>query len=389
MPIRSSKTGYIPTLDGWRAIAVFTVIAFHAQLHFLGPLSDYYLQHYGSLGVDLFFAISGILICSRLLEEEQSNKRISLRGFYVRRFFRILPPAFLFLIVLGILGGLHIVRVGLEPWISSVLFVNNYDLVHLRNYDVSLYTNHFWSLAIEEHFYLFLPGFLFLFCKNRIRVLSVLILAFLAYTACIHFNRSWLEYMGGAFADDRTELRIDALLFPALVAIMLRNQQVREFCTRRATTISVLIVFVVVAGIAHRVGYDSAMWFAVPFGFPFIVISTVLHPSSFLSRILEFAPLRYLGRISYSLYLWQQLFFIGEHTSFRAEWPLSILQAWPWNYLAVVLVASASFYLIEKPFIRAGHRLAPPVTPGRNDLESDQPSKTSTETIPCREATEN
>jgi peptidoglycan/LPS O-acetylase OafA/YrhL len=84
--------GYLPTLDGWRAIAVLCVILFHDSLHSYGVLSTAWFHEHGSFGVDIFFGISGLLICSRLLEEEDKYGRISLRRFYVRRAFRILPP---------------------------------------------------------------------------------------------------------------------------------------------------------------------------------------------------------------------------------------------------------------------------------------------------------
>lgn len=372
-PSQPFKSGYISTLDGWRAIAVLSVIAYHDQVHRMGRLSDATLHRHGNLGVDLFFAISGILICSRLLDEEHLHHRISLKNFYVRRFCRILPPALLFLFILGVLGMAHVVRVGLAPWVCSLLFANNYYAVFIKNADASLYTNHFWSLAIEEHFYLILPGILYLFHKNRVRVLLSMIVVFLVYMLMIHANPAWLDCMGGVFADIRTELRINSLLFPALLAILLRKQAFREFCVRWITPVPTLVVLGIASLLLKKLHLGLSELVVVPFGFPFIVISTMLHPKIYLSRLLEIAPLRFLGRISYSIYLWQQMFFIGDHFSFRAAWPLSILQAWPWNVVAVILLATTSFYLVEKPFIRLGHRLAPPATPGRADLnESPQ-----------------
>ncbi len=88
--ISSPKSGYIPSLDGWRAIAVSLVIMSHIPIR---SRNYGYLIHFvGTLGVDLFFAISGILICSRLLDEELRHGSISLKGFYIRRTFRIFPP---------------------------------------------------------------------------------------------------------------------------------------------------------------------------------------------------------------------------------------------------------------------------------------------------------
>ncbi len=372
---RPTRVGYIPTLDGWRALAVFSVIAFHDKLRRIGPVSDSFLHNYGSLGVDLFFAISGILICSRLLDEEYANHEISLRDFYVRRFCRILPAAWLYLGVLATLGIAHVVRVGIAAWLSSIVFLGNYYSVYVRSIEVSLYTNHFWSLAIEEHFYLILPGILVLFRARRIAVLASLVSAFLVYSLCIHANQGWLNFMGGNEAAMRTELRINALIFPALLAILLRRPGFNRFSERWLTPLYVIPTLMAAFGALYylavklHLSNSGLIQLISNFAFPFLIISTLMHPGSYISRLLEIAPLRHLGKISYSIYLWQQLFFIGQHTDFGATWPFSLLQSYPWSMCAVLLIANASFYLVERPFIRLGHRLAPPAPPGRRDLE--------------------
>ena len=361
------KDGYIPTLDGWRAIAVFSVIAFHDRVHHFGPISDSIPHSLGALGVDLFFAISGLLICSRLLDEERVHQHISLKSFYVRRLCRILPPALLFLTVLGVLGSLHVLRVDFASWLCSLIFVNNYYFAHLRNPDVSLFTNHFWSLAVEEHFYLVLPGILYFSPKRHLRVLTILIAAFLIYSITVHMNQRPSDTMAG-FAELRTEMRINSLLFPALLAVLLQKSRFREFCAHWLPTFLVFYLLLVALILCASLNYIKAFFWIVPYGFPFLILGTVLHPNSYFSRMLETAPLRYLGRISYSLYLWQQLFFIDLHLSFRAPWPASLLQDSPWNLVAAILLASGSYYFVEKPFIRLGHRLAPPATPGHHNL---------------------
>src|SRR6266436_2595980 len=107
------KTGYLPTLDGWRAIAILAVLLDHATEY--SSLRDHprviAFTHTGPNGVSLFFAISGFLICSRLLEEEQFFGSISLKGFYIRRACRILPAAFTYLLVLALLATSALVAV--------------------------------------------------------------------------------------------------------------------------------------------------------------------------------------------------------------------------------------------------------------------------------------
>src|SRR5471030_1514150 len=100
--------GYLPTLDGWRALAILGVMLQHMTLSFFYPHDPYPNERalhisrlLGDKGVEIFFAISGFLICSRLLQEHRRQGQVSLRAFYIRRFFRILPPYIFYLVALA------------------------------------------------------------------------------------------------------------------------------------------------------------------------------------------------------------------------------------------------------------------------------------------------
>ena len=100
-------------------------------------------------------------------------------------------------------------------------------------------------------------------------------------------------------------------------------------------------------------------------------MATVLHPRSWSTRLLELPVVRFFGWLSYSIYLWHILFFIlGLSAHREITWiPLRVLSEWPWKYIASLAAALISYYFIEKPMIRLGHTLAPPVTPGHADLK--------------------
>ena len=184
---KAGRSGYIPTLDGWRTIAVFAVIAFHAPAIHLGRFSLNALQEYGDRGVQLFFAISGVLICSRLLEEQRLHGSISLRGFYLRRLFRIQPAAMLMLGAAVLLGLIGVLRISAAPTMASLLSYRNfYDALGGAATADDRYTAHFWSLAIEEHFYLLLPAILVLFRKRAATVLAVLSGVFVVWPPVAH-----------------------------------------------------------------------------------------------------------------------------------------------------------------------------------------------------------
>ena len=188
MPTGKSS-GYLPSLDGLRAIAILAVIMFHDQIHTFGLFSTRWIHMYGAFGVDLFFAISGILICTRLLEEERVTGAISLKAFYLRRLYRISPAAWAFLLSytgIALCGQLPLDR---NEIITSFLMVRNLGVIWGGAGPNTWYTIHFWSLSVEEHFYFLLPGLLVLFKRKRAMVLGGLgILTGCWVVVCDHYQ---------------------------------------------------------------------------------------------------------------------------------------------------------------------------------------------------------
>ncbi len=332
---------YIPTLDGWRAIAILAVLGYHSPALFHVSI----LHNYGSQGVDLFFAMSGLLICTKLLQEEESRGDISLSSFYARRVFRILPAAFAYLAVVGVLGLLHVIPMPLGPWLAAVTSTTNYYAALHHPGPAAWYTGHFWTLAVEEHFYLLLPGLLVLFKRGRVWMLAGLILFFTVWQAVWH--NGWPQ---------RTDLRIDALLIPALLAVILRSPRVAAwFKAWLYPIVGVLLVGIATLAVQKLGGSLEVLKPLLKTCYPLLILSTVLHAGGWLARLLESAPLRWIGRLSYSLYLWQELFFLDARETHGA--PSVWVQHLPFNLIAVFAMAALSYYFVEKPMIRVGHRL--------------------------------
>ena len=349
--ITRPKQGYLPALDGWRAIAIFAVIQFHDGLYQLGPFSNRLLHTWGYLGVDLFFAISGFLICSRLLDEQRRKGAISLRGFYIRRSFRIMPAAWLFLGVCALLSLANILPRDWGGLVASLLMVRNFWVAHAGDTPAHWYTIHFWSLSVEEHFYLLLPGLLVLLARKRQLLVTGIFAASTTLWTLAIYRYPQLQ------APDvwlRTDERLCQLMVPAFFAILLTRESVRDAVMRLLRPWVAFVFVLLTSVIALRIRTIGPL--AIIIGFPLVVISTVYHPQSWTTRVLEMSWLKYIGRISYSLYLWQELFFIMGHD--RAGSPLSVLQYAPFSYLAAFAMAVASFYLIEKPMIKIGHKFA-------------------------------
>jgi peptidoglycan/LPS O-acetylase OafA/YrhL len=148
----------IPSLDGWRGIAILLVLFDHVQRMLLGHFLVAWTET-GQYGVTVFFVLSGFLITATLL-----GQPINLRCFYTRRLFRLMPVAWTYLVFVGIFGLLS--GVNWFSWceiLSCILFFRNYVIINGHG----LASGHFWSLSIEEQFYLVWPTFLLLAGRRR------------------------------------------------------------------------------------------------------------------------------------------------------------------------------------------------------------------------------
>ncbi|RXH55734.1 acyltransferase family protein [Granulicella sibirica] len=354
-------TGYLPTLDGWRAIAILSVILSHDRIAHLGRFSSsWFRESGGNRGVELFFAISGLLICSRLLQEERLRGTISLRGFYIRRLCRIQPAALLFLAIVSILTLRTVLTLAPGDLIASFLLVRNYLPLHAVN--DSWYTGHFWSLSVEEHFYLLLPAFLLTVVRFRLLILGLLAVATELWRVFVYGHPA-LQF--GPVYTFHTDVAVGAILLGAFAAVLVERPVWRARCLLwlRPSVAIGLSALVWLRLALHHSRIDHA---ALIFTLPILIVSTMLHPESLPGRLLESRPVRFVGRISYSLYLWQMLFF----TFYYALQPpdsriLALVQQTPLRYVLVLVFALVSYYLVERPMIRLGHRLARPALPGR------------------------
>jgi peptidoglycan/LPS O-acetylase OafA/YrhL len=333
----SRRGSYIPTLDGWRAISIALVIVSHAL-----PGAPY-LASLGTLGVSVFFAISGYLICTLLLKEHERNGSISLGGFYTRRAFRILPPAMTYMGVLLILGLAPMTDV-----MRCVFVAANYSVL------ASSYLGHFWSLSMEEHFYLFWPTILTLLRPRRAAMF-----AGVAIPVVLGWRLWALTHAQVGIFYHRTDVRLDAFFAPCLLAILLhRSRRLQEKLKRwlSPATILGLAGLLALTFFASRweVHIEAVQKTLQSLTIPLIVTGTVLNSGSWLGKLLELSLLRLVGRISYSLYLWQEFAVVALPAV-----PIAI------RLTGSLVAAVASYYLIEQPFIRLGARLRQWLAPRR------------------------
>jgi peptidoglycan/LPS O-acetylase OafA/YrhL len=313
----------------------------------------------GSFGVDIFFALSGLLITSRLLDEEAITGSLHLKGFYLRRFMRIQPVALLYLAVVALLALAHRLPPDWSALLAALLFFRNLVQFSGPTPDASpgtWPTAHFWSLSVEEQFYLFLPIFLFILRRGRgWFLMSLALVDILWYLRGLAVHHGQLDVLSF-----RTDYSVHFLLLASALAVFLRNEHVRSVCTRilRPGWIVPLTLALLP---------DKSPLHILLFLMPcLLVLSSALHPGKWLGRFLESRPLRFAGRISYSLYIWQMIFLSGFFAPSLHTFG-NMQRVWLFLPLTV-LTAYLSYRYIEKPFIRLGHRLAPPATAGRPEL---------------------
>jgi len=374
------SSSYIPTLDGWRAIAISSVMVCHS-LHFYGSadlvpphwrLFNDILARLGTFGVALFFAISGYLICTLLLVEREKTGVISLRSFYIRRAFRIIPPAFVYLGVLALLAAWGLIQLQRGELASAALFYSNYWT------SKSWFTTHFWSLSLEEHFYLLWPSLLgFL---GPIWAAGCALAVVVVTPIARPFAIAGLSGNDLAQALEKTPMRLESFMIACLIAILLRNRRVRERC---ATFFRMHVWFllclmlgatILLATRLERLHIDGRSIESLLLAA--IVAVTTLRPLDWVGRILELAPLRFVGRISYSIYLWQQLIMQPVN-----EWSVAGNILPMFVKIGIVIgLALLSYQYIEQPFMRWGRRLAaqkqlPATTPRLASLNHDGSSR--------------
>ena len=375
-----AKPGYMPTLDGWRAIAILAVIADHVfafQFRTRYP-TLFAITRIGPNGVSLFFAISGFLICSRLLEEQAVTGRISLAGFYIRRASRILPPAMLYLVVIGLLSATGVIILGRWEWWSCLLFFRNYLPASLVSDGWGGYTIHYWSLAVEEHFYLLWPALLVLSSPRRAKWIAAGLAVLVACWRSWDLRHQFFEaHVHGLLFGSRTDIRLDGLLVGCLAALLLAETQWRAIFlhTMKWWVWAGCVVAYFCVQIVFRRHYYTILESGL---LAVIIATTVLRPETWVGRILELRSIRWIGRLSYSLYLWQELFLVPG-----AKAPWAGLQKFPVNFVLLVAVAALSYRFVERPLIRVGHQLAPPPTPGRQDIEISNSADENTVTESC------
>jgi len=347
---RRPGDSFRPDLEGLRGVAILAVLLFHAGIPGTGG---------GFVGVDIFFVLSGFLITGLLLREREERGGVSLSGFYARRARRILPAALVVLVAILVaswfmLPPLDVPDVAKDVF-ASALFVGNIRFaIQATDYFAADVVRspvlHYWSLGVEEQFYLLWPFLLVLAMRlgGRLRVnagivvLTVLVLSLVFAVVVTGVDAPWAFF---SLTGRAWQLALGGLLAVGASRIARAPWQL----TTAAGWLGLAAVLASVVLITPDIPYPGVIALVPTLGAAGLIVSGSGRWS--VGQVLAIRPLRFLGKISFSLYLvhWPILVLPAALLPLGAELPLTTRALLA---LASVGVAVLSFRFIEQPFHR-------------------------------------
>ncbi len=336
----------MPSLGGIRGLAILAVLVSHLYGGHPTLRRMDALAHVGELGVAAFFVLSGFLVTSLLINEQRQTGGIAVGRFLVRRAFRIFPAAYAFFLFVAVASA------------AGLLQLHRYDLVaaltYTMNFDTSpaWWLGHTWSLSVEEQFYLVWPLILYVARPPRgvmVALAAVLILPLVRLAVVM-----WFPGLEENF--ERTLLvAIDGFAIGSLLVVVRTRLEANATYVRWIRTWWVCLLLPL-AALAGPLEHHPLFFYGFVQSGIYLALAICLHRSLLVTddvvgRLLNWAPLEWLGSISYSLYLWQQLFLAPNGTG--------LIHLFPFDILLSLLCAVASYHLIERPFLGLRDRLWP------------------------------
>lgn len=339
---------HYPTLDGLRAVSIsFVVFAHLTGSHRHGDsLPLIYLNRLGTFGVYVFFVISGFLITSLLLKERMSTGRISLRAFYLRRVLRIFPLAFAYIAVVLVLNQVLQLNIPWQAFAGAALFMGN-----LPYFKTNWYFGHYWSLSMEEQYYLVFPFLL----KKFTNLAHLLVIGLIVGVVGIR-----LAFELGILKQDNAinnavytiSSQCDGVLIGSLASLLaFRYNQILQFIAANRRLLALpcallaMLIFVQVIPLGIIGSTISSALIAV------FILSQLQSSGSVVFRLLNHPSMILIGKLSFSIYIWQQLFLYGDSK-------LSAINTLPQNVILLGIVSYCSYYFYERKFLRIKDRIS-------------------------------
>ena len=340
---------YRPEIDGLRAIAVVSVILYHAQITILG----YDIFKGGFIGVDIFFVISGYLITSIIITELQGTKKISFKYFYERRVRRILPALFTVMIASMAFAWIFLLPkdyINLSnSIISSSGFVSNFyfyftGLEYAAETSLHIPFLHTWSLSVEEQFYILFPIILtFIFLKYNRTLLSFLIIIFLLSL----FFANYLSYTNPSLNFYILPTRLWELMAGSIISyieLIIKPQKRNKITNTMLSFTGLFLIILSLLIIDDNIKHPSFITVIPIFGISLLIFFT--EKSGVVTRFLSIKVFVFFGLISYSLYLWHYpIFAFARITEFASGNLVKQL----FIGMLILILSIFTYYFVERP----------------------------------------
>lgn len=344
-------------LDGLRAVSILLVLAGHSWQTLALAEEFKTLGHYfangARMGVSMFFVVSGYLITHLLHKEWELTGTFSLKAFYARRVLRIFPAFYTYLLVVSFLRFFGWIDTTYGDILTAGVFLKNYQHAFaIHSNDSNWFVGHFWTLSLEEQFYLLWPVTILLVGMLRAHRVAFLIVLSSPLIRVITYylwpaSRGQLGIMLHTAAEP--------IMLGCLAALWQHydffERGLRRWASRQWPFLAAIFVLIISPTLVLRFGgmYGATIGMSLEsIAVAFIMLWIIRHPKSLLVRILSTSALCHIGTISYSLYLWQQLFLTPRNQSWTGVFPVSLVLSFA--------IAQLSFSLIERPFLRSRDR---------------------------------
>ena len=353
-------TRYMPGLDGLRAIAVIGIIIYHLNKQWLSG---------GFLGVDTFFVISGYLITSLLLFEYESTGIINLKQFWLRRIKRLIP-AVLVLVVTVTLATLifkpeQIISIKHDAF-AAIFYVSNWwyiatDVNYFEQF-AFMPLKHLWSLAIEEQFYIVFPivliALLLTIKKYRNVTLIFWIISLISLPLMVWISQPHMQHSRVYFG---TDTRLQTMLLGVILAFIWPPFKLKQnpnpslrFIIDSIGAIGILILLLLFIKVDDNSDWIYNGGFYLISGITLFVIISVVHPSGYFAKLIGNPFFVYIGKRSYSLYLWHFPVISFLHSYYvEGQVPLFVYAL---DILLTIFFAEISYRFIETPFRKQGFK---------------------------------
>lgn len=363
----NNKSKYLPSIDSLRALAVLAVIIYHVDVNYLPG---------GFLGVDLFFVLSGYLISSLIIKEYRKTGSLNLYNFYIRRARRLLPAVYFMitvgLVVMVLFNEVLLRKSHLDAIFGYIYSSNWWYIFHKLDYFDSFGAQspfkHLWSLAIEEQFYMIFP-LLFLLINRKKKskdgtyklnknflyvVLGLILVSLIAHILLFDINNISRIYFG-------TDTRAFSLLVGVVGAILYPMEKLHAKVTPQQnimySVVSLVSIATLITVMIYTSEYNTWLYrggFLLVAILGLIVIISSGKQHTLMSRLLSFKPVVFIGKISYSLYLWHFPVLVLTTPVSEIGNPNIIFVIL--RVILTFVLATASYVFVETPIRKLGFK---------------------------------